>query len=121
MESEGRIELLVMKYSNQSQKDEKKVNNQLDKFVWLWYIFWKYIVPWRSLEENIWWSSKYKQKYFWNQSLPDVPNLPFGRWCGPVTIGWTSFWRSITTFVHIHFLPLIYTELQTQQDPNVLG
>ena len=78
MESEGRIELLVMKYSNQSQKDEKKVNNQLDKFVWLWYIFWKSIVPWRSLEENIWWSSKYKQKYFWNQSLADVPNIPLG-------------------------------------------
>ena len=90
----------------QQSKSKRKVNNRPDKFVWLWYIFWKPIVPWRSLEENIWWSSKYKQKYFWNQSLPDVPNLPFGRWCGPVTKRWTSFWRSIGTFVHIHVYPL---------------
>ena len=92
----------------ESQK-EKSTTSQTSLFDYDTF-FWKSIVPWRSLEENIWWSSKYKQKYFWNQSLPDVPNLPFGRWCGPVTMRWTSFWRSIGTFVHIHVYPLGFAQ-----------
>ena len=41
----------------QQSKSKRKVNTQPDKFVWFWYIFWKSKVPWRSLGENIWWSS----------------------------------------------------------------